>query len=73
MAGPGRKNRSYPGHLSVVGGGIDGDVCGLGKGGEAREAKESETDKANFAEGVRTDAYCDHNIYNHHKQRPCHD
>src|SRR6266480_2295965 len=60
------------GHLPVVGRGINCNVSGLGKSGDAGETKEGEPDEGDFAKRVRADAYCDHNGDNHHKHSPCH-
>src|SRR5437660_11585174 len=58
----GSEDRADSGHLPIVGGGINSDISGLGKSGEAGETEYRQTGEPDFTESIRADAYCDHNI-----------
>src|SRR5437879_11813299 len=44
----------------------------MGEGGKAGKTKKGQTNKADFAACIRTDAYGNHNNWNNHKQSLCH-
>jgi hypothetical protein len=71
-SGVGSQDWADPGHLPIVWCRINGNIVGLRKSRQARETKESQTDEAHFRQRIRADAYCNHNLYNYHKQRACH-
>ncbi len=51
---------------------MNADVSSLGEGGKAGKAKESQTDKADFACCIRADVYRNHISYNYYKHSLCH-
>jgi hypothetical protein len=72
VAGSGAKDRSNSGHLSIIGGRINGDVVGLGESGETGETENGQPDETDFSRCIRVDAYCNHINYNFYKHGLCH-
>ena len=72
VAGSGAEDRSNSGHLSIIGGRINGDVAGLGESGETGETENGQPDETDFSRCIRVDAYCNHIKYNFYKHGLCH-